>query len=330
MAGKIIYPYYMTGVNLYVRIRRPADGYVWNVSGAFAGTWETFNTTDTIEHALALVEAPAGSYEYEVEFPAGIEAGVFLVEVRLRAGANPETADRVLATGPMQWDGTSEIPLSKIDNKTTNLPADPAAVGSAMTLADASIKKVTHDNSTSFAVELVDAGSTQIARTGADSDTLKSLSDQMDSIKTDTSKIGSQEITYVGPAVGGGNFEIIAGDDYAVADGRQLGLTISPTPSSSDLNVAATMRFIDKATYTGSLTDEAVLETAATVTLTAGDLVCVMPLTAAETLQLDSPAPPAADRNYIYNLVATTATGDRIIRVARGRVTVQKGIAAKT
>jgi hypothetical protein len=72
--------------------------------------------------------------------------------------------------------------LSAIKAKTDNLPASPAAVGSAMTLADDSITAAKFDESTAFPVKSADTGATQIARVGADSDTLETLSDQMDAV----------------------------------------------------------------------------------------------------------------------------------------------------
>jgi len=55
--------------------------------------------------------------------------------------------------------------------------ADP---GDAMTLADDSIKAATFDESTAFPLKSADADATAVARTGADSDTLETISDQMD------------------------------------------------------------------------------------------------------------------------------------------------------
>ncbi|MCO4819802.1 MAG: hypothetical protein KC517_09270 [Bacteroidetes bacterium] len=55
--------------------------------------------------------------------------------------------------------------------------ADP---GDDMNLADNAITGAKYDESTAFPVAAADTGSTQIARTGADSDTLETLSDQID------------------------------------------------------------------------------------------------------------------------------------------------------
>lgn len=53
------------------------------------------------------------------------------------------------------------------------------AVGAAMNLAANAIKKVSYDESTAYALESADTGASQIARTGADGDTLETLSDEI-------------------------------------------------------------------------------------------------------------------------------------------------------
>jgi len=91
-----------------------------------------------------------------------------------RVGADSDT----LETLSDQLDG--------IHTKTTNLPASPAAVGSEMKLENDAITSAKFDESTAFPVKSADTGSTAIARTGADSDTLETLSDQIDTINIDT------------------------------------------------------------------------------------------------------------------------------------------------
>lgn len=55
----------------------------------------------------------------------------------------------------------------------------PAEAGDAMNLAADAIKAVSYDESTAFPVKSDDSGATEIARTGADSDTLETLSDEI-------------------------------------------------------------------------------------------------------------------------------------------------------
>ena len=76
--------------------------------------------------------------------------------------------------------------LALIKAKTDNLPASPAAVGSAMTLADDAITAAKFDESTAFPLKSADTGATAVARTGADSDTLKTLSDEIAAVTAPT------------------------------------------------------------------------------------------------------------------------------------------------
>lgn len=62
----------------------------------------------------------------------------------------------------------------------------PAKAGDAMTLSDDAITASKFDESTAFPIKSDDSGSTQIARVGADGDTLETLSDQVDGISTST------------------------------------------------------------------------------------------------------------------------------------------------
>lgn len=85
--------------------------------------------------------------------------------------------------------------IYEIKEKTDNLPASPAAVGSAMTLADDAITAAKFDESTAFPLKSADTGATAVARTGADSDTLETLSDQMDAVKSKTDNIPASPAT---------------------------------------------------------------------------------------------------------------------------------------
>lgn len=60
--------------------------------------------------------------------------------------------------------------------------ADTSILSDGVTLADDAITSAKFDESTAFPVKYQDASSTKIARTGADSDTLETLSDQIDTV----------------------------------------------------------------------------------------------------------------------------------------------------
>lgn len=86
--------------------------------------------------------------------------------------------------------GTIGSNVTAIKAKTDNLPASPAAVGSQMNLADNAITAAKFDESTAFPIKAADTGSTYIARTGADGDTLETLSDQLDGLATSSGSGG--------------------------------------------------------------------------------------------------------------------------------------------
>lgn len=67
--------------------------------------------------------------------------------------------------------------------------ADTLLLSDGVTLADDAIKASKFDESTAFPVKSADTGATAIARVGADSDTLETLSDQMDAIKAKTDNL---------------------------------------------------------------------------------------------------------------------------------------------
>ncbi len=67
--------------------------------------------------------------------------------------------------------------------------ADTTLLSDGVTLADDAITSAKFDESTAFPVKSADTGATAIARVGADSDTLKTLSDQIDAVKAETASI---------------------------------------------------------------------------------------------------------------------------------------------
>lgn len=64
-----------------------------------------------------------------------------------------------------------------------------AAPGDEMNLVDDAIKAAKYDESTAFPIKSADTGSSKIARTGADSDTLETLSDQIDAVQSSVDSI---------------------------------------------------------------------------------------------------------------------------------------------
>jgi len=79
------------------------------------------------------------------------------------------------------------VPVSLTVTTETKKMADlnDLAAGALMGLANDAITAAKFDESTAFPLKSADTGATQIARTGADGDTLESLSDQIDGLPTD-------------------------------------------------------------------------------------------------------------------------------------------------
>ena len=55
--------------------------------------------------------------------------------------------------------------------------------GTGITLADDAITSAKFDESTAYPLKSADSGATEVARTGADGDTLENLSDQLDGVE---------------------------------------------------------------------------------------------------------------------------------------------------
>lgn len=65
-----------------------------------------------------------------------------------------------------------------------NVAGSVASVTAGVTLADDAITSAKFDESTAYPLKSADTGATAVARTGADSDTLETLSDQIDAVPT--------------------------------------------------------------------------------------------------------------------------------------------------
>jgi len=99
----------------------------------------------------------------------------------------------------------------------------PSEAGDAMNLAADAIKAVSYDESTAFPVKADDAGATQIARVGADSDTLETLSDQIDTAQADLDIITGADGTTL--ATSQGNYAPAKLADEVDNDGTAISLS---------------------------------------------------------------------------------------------------------
>ena len=74
----------------------------------------------------------------------------------------------------------------------------PAKAGDLMGIVTSGITSNKYDNSTTFPLAFVDSGATGVARTGADSDTLETLSDQVDPVQRSTATMPCRFIAVTG------------------------------------------------------------------------------------------------------------------------------------
>ena len=197
---------YDTGATLYALVFNAA-GEVWQLT---TNTFVAYVAANIDNYDIALSEIATNSGQYRGTFDSDIAAGVYSVVLFEQAGANPVVADdeRIGDTGKMIWDGSAEIELDdieayvdKIDDATDGLTAIKAEVeglaGEAMRGTDsASLASVCTEtrlskldaavsSRSSHSASDVTGGTTVAAAEsnirGADSDTLKTLSDQIDS-----------------------------------------------------------------------------------------------------------------------------------------------------
>ena len=206
MANEITHNY-TTGLALYFCCFQQ-DGDVFLTGGASDEVWGTgARTADAYDEAMT-EEATSGHYKGSIA--AGVGAGAYQIAVYLRATGAPLDADICIAQGEIYWDGTAEINQSSLDALIDTAQADLDIITGTVgvLIDDAAISEDTYDGTTAFPVAKEDAGATELARTGADSDTLETLSDQLDTVTDNTGKVinvypsGTKQIITGGASIG--------------------------------------------------------------------------------------------------------------------------------
>jgi len=132
--------------------------------------------------AIGTYQAPsAGCCRFGFASPSGCYELHLADAVFAEAGATGLT---VYVSGGADWqESLLEVPLVGYD------PQNVAEAGDAMTLADDAITAAKFDESTAFPLKSADTGATAVARTGADSDTLKTLSDEIAAQASELTKV---------------------------------------------------------------------------------------------------------------------------------------------
>ena len=110
-------------------MRRLSDGYVYD-EDAGSGTFEAWNDANIANYDIPLTDHDGN--HYSVDFPAGIAANKYKVDLFIQAGGSPADGDWSPTSGWMDWDGTAEV-------TNTDIVADIAAVDAKIDTIDTNI-----------------------------------------------------------------------------------------------------------------------------------------------------------------------------------------------
>lgn len=162
---------YSTGATVYCIVERDVDGY-------FLTALKT-SFADSIAYPAMTEDANIkGLYVLNTN-DAAWDDGTYTVAAYVLTGATAAPAsDIMVGCGSMQIEDDLEVQRFAVTNVTNGV-----------TLADDAITASKFDESTAFPLKSADTGATAVARTGADSDTLETLSDQVDAVKSKTDNL---------------------------------------------------------------------------------------------------------------------------------------------
>jgi hypothetical protein len=202
-----------------------------------------------------------------------------------------------LTAAGIKEDAITEIQsgLATPTNITAGTITTVTSVTNGVTLADDAITAAKFDETTAFPTKSADTGATALARVGADSDTLETLSDQMDAIKTETASILEDTGTTL--------------DD--LIDDLETRLTAARAGYLDKLNVSGTLAHSDAAaTYQA---DVSALALEATLTAIKGagwiDETLAALMTAIEAIETGSGGGATADEIWDELLSGHTSAG---------------------
>lgn len=124
-----IYQSFDSASTLYAFVYRVSDGYIYDVGDAAFEAIGTWNDARAGECDIAMTAI--GDLHF-ADFPV-VAAGNYIIQIRLQAGASPDTDDAPLSQGFMNWGGTAEVLPSDIEADIANLDADVALVATDIT-----------------------------------------------------------------------------------------------------------------------------------------------------------------------------------------------------
>jgi len=138
--------------------------------------------------------------------------------------ANNAITAAAIAQYAIDADSIKNDVVTKIQNglaTPTNITAGTittvTSVTNGVTLANDAIKAATFDESTAFPLKFEDANLTKVARTGGDSDTLETLSDQIDTVTAKTNLITTGTTITIASPVSGSTITATRGDTLSAA-----------------------------------------------------------------------------------------------------------------
>jgi len=152
---------------------------------------------------IMVIGVPGVVFTTPPNFPAlGIESDGDITKVNELNGHTAQSADHAAAISTAQSDLDKLTGSDGATLATAQGNYAPAKAGALMGLSNDAITSAKFDESTAFPVKSADAGATQIARVGADSDTLETLSDQIDAVES-VSGAGDYAVTITIRTTGG-------------------------------------------------------------------------------------------------------------------------------
>ena len=152
---------------------------------------------------IMVIGVPGVVFTTPPNFPAlGIESDGDITKVNELNGHTAQTADHKAAIETAQSDLDKLTGSDGATLATAQGNYAPAKAGALMGLSNDAITSAKFDESSAYPLKSADTGATQIARVGADSDTLETLSDQLDAVES-ASGAGDYAVTLTIRSTGG-------------------------------------------------------------------------------------------------------------------------------
>lgn len=150
-------------------------------------------TTPTIAAGDFKVSIDGGAFANLATLPSEEQSGMLEIDLSASEMNGDEIFVKAVDASGDEWHSqawcihTVAQTLDTVDSNVDSILADTGTDG--VVLANDAITSAKFDESTAFPLKSADTGATQIARVGADGDTLETLSDQLDAVTTDTNEL---------------------------------------------------------------------------------------------------------------------------------------------